>query len=249
MDIYGYKVVCCYDNKYTKPIHDQTYRGKKAVYKFLERMLDEVNYCKNIVKKEFNKDLLMTKQNEEDFKKAQECHICNEKYNDKETRVRDHCHITGKYRGSAHQHCNLKLKLSSNKMKILVIFHNLKGYDSHFIMQEIVKKYVYTDANGEQKEMSINCIPNNMEKYMAFMLGNHLTFIDSFQFMSSSLEKLVSNLSRDAFEYTSQEFKNKQFDLMIRKGVYPYDWMDSFDKFSEKLPPKEAFYSLLNNEH
>ncbi|XP_068737901.1 uncharacterized protein [Montipora capricornis] len=87
-----------------------------------------------------------------------------------------------------------------------------------------------------------------MEKYMAFMLGNHLTFIDSFQFMSSSLDKLVSNLPKEALIYTSRKFKGKELDLMSKKGVYPYDFMDSFDKFNEKLPPKEEFYSILNDE-
>ena len=84
---------------------------------------------------------------------------------------------------------------------------------------------------------------------MAFMLGNHLTFIDSFQFMSSSLDKLVSNLPKEALKYTSQIFKNKKLDLMSQKGVYPYDFKDSFKKFNEKLPPKEEFYSVLNDEH
>ena len=83
--------------------------------------------------------------------------------------------------------------------------------------------------------MNINAIPNNMEKYMAFMLGNHLVFLDSFQFMSSSLEKLVNNLPRKSLKYTSsQKFKGKKLDLMSQKGVYPYDYMDSFDKFNEK---------------
>ena len=64
-------------------------------------------------------------------------------------------------------------------------------------MQEIgaiVKKHTYKNKKGEEKQMNINAIPNNMEKYMAFMLGNHLTFLDSFQFMSPSLEKLLSNM-------------------------------------------------------
>ena len=137
-------------------------------------------------------------------------------------------------------------------MKIPVIFHNLRGYDSHFIMQEIgeiVKNNAYINKKGEKCQMNINVIPNNMEKYMAFMLGNHLTFLDSFQFMSSSLEKLVSNLPKEALKYTSEVFEGKDLDLMVRKGVYPYDYMDSFDKFNEKLPSKEEFYSILNNEH
>ena len=97
--------------------------------------------------------------------------------------------------------------------------------------------------------MNINAIPNNMEKYMAFMLGNHLTFIDSFQFMSSSLEQLVSNLPKTLLKYTSNMFKCKKLNLMTRKGVYPYHYMNSFDKFNEGLPTKEDFYSILNNEH
>ena len=247
---FGYKVVCCYDDKYSQPL--KIYRGEKAVYTFLEYMLDEVKYCKNIMKKEFNKPLRMTKEDEDKFQKANECYICNKKYTNEDIRVRDHCHITGKYRGSAHQECNLKLRVNPEELKMPVIFHNLRGYDSHFIMQEIgaiVKEYEYTNKKGQKCQMNINAIPNNMEKYMAFMLGNHLTFIDSLQFMSSSLEKLVSNLPRQSLKYTSKRFEDEKLDLMARKGVYPYDYMDSFDKFTEKLPAKKEFYSIFNDEH
>ena len=265
---YCYKVVCCYDDKYTKPI--QIYRGEKAVYKFMENILEEFKYCKKVMKKHFNKPLRMTKENEQEFEKAKECHICDKKYTEKDIRVRDHCHITGQYRGSAHQECNLKLRINPEEIKIPVIFHNLRGYDSHFIMQEIgaiVKNNTYT-KNEKEIKMNINAIPNNMEKYMAFILGNHLTFIDSFQFMSSSLENLVKNMTKcgecincknsvkacitpnyDNLIYTSKKFKGKKLDLMARKGVYPYDYMDSFDKFNEKLPTKEDFYSQLSDEH
>ena len=244
---YGYKVVCCYDDKYTKPL--QIYRGEKAVYKFMNAMLSEVRYCKKVMKECFDKPLKMTKYDEEQFKKADKCHICEKEYNKTDVRVRDHCHITGKYRGSAHNDCNLNFALTG---KIPVIFHNLRGYDSHFIMQEIgaiVKEHEYINKKGEKCQMNINAIPNNMEKYMAFMLGNHLTFIDSFQFMSSGLDKLVSNLPKEALKFTSQKFQGKKLDLMSQKGVYPYDFMDSFDKFNEKVPLKKEFYSLLNDEH
>ena len=243
---YGYKIVCCYDDKYTKDV--QYYRGAKAVYKFMEAMLDEVKYCRKVMKKEFNKPLRMTKEDEEEFQKAEACHICDTKYTEKDIQVRDHCHITRKYRGSAHRECNLKLSIKPDELKIPVIFHNLRGYDSHFIMQEIgeiVKKHTYTNKKGKKCQMDINAIPNNMEKYMAFMLGRHLTFIDSFQFTSSSLEKLVGNIPRESLKYTCQQFKGKKLDLMVRKGVYPYDYMDSFNKFDEKLPLKEEFYSIL----
>ena len=300
---FGYKLVCCYDDKHTQPL--KIYRGEKAVYTFLEYMLDEVKYCKRIIKKEFNKPLKMTKEDENKFQKAEECHICNKKYTNQDIRVRDHCHITGKYRGSAHQECNLQLRLNPDKIKIPVIFHNLRGYDSHFIMQEIgaiVKDYEYTNKKGQKCQMNINAIPNNMEKYMAFMLGNHLTFLDSFQFMSSSLDKLVTNITKcgkcdtckhnkcmklninnknetlqhktsipcgdcqncknkdkdedkycidpifDKLKYTSKIFKDNKLNLMARKGVYPYDYMDSFEKFNSQLPTKKDFYSILNNK-
>ena len=247
---YGYKLVCCYDDKYSK--HTRIYRGENAVYKFMEKMLEEVEYCKTVIKKHFNKPLKMSDDDELCFKLEEKCHICNKKYTSKDVRVRDHCHITGKYRGSAHQECNLKLRIKPEEIKIPVIFHNLRGYDSHFIMQQIgkiAKKHTYKNKKGQETQMNINAIPNNMEKYMAFMLGNHLTFIDSFQFMSSSLDKLVSNLPRESLKNTSKEFKDEKLDLMARKGVYPYDYMDSFDKFNEKLPTKENFFSIMNNEN
>ena len=89
---FGYKVVCCYDEKYSQPL--KIYRGEKVVYTFMEYLLDEVKYCKKIMKKEFNKPLKMTKEDEAKFQKANECHICNKKYTNEDINVRDHCHIT-----------------------------------------------------------------------------------------------------------------------------------------------------------
>ena len=147
---------------------------RRLVHEFMEDMLEEVKYCKNVIKKEFNKPLRMMKDDEEKFQKAEECHICNKKYTEKDIRVRDHYHITGKYRGSAHQECNLKLRVNPEEVKIHVIFHNLRGYDSHFIMQEIgaiVEKNTYTNKKGEKCQMNINAIPNNMEKIYGLHVG------------------------------------------------------------------------------
>ena len=269
---YGYKVVCCYDDKFSKPI--KIYRGEMAIHKFMKDMLAEVEYCREVLKTHFSKPLKMTDEDEESFQRAEECHICKKPYiksddrvrnvvknvrgknirvrkvRVRDVKVRDHCHVTGKYRGSAHQDCNLNFKLTN---KIPVVFHNLKGYDSHFIMQEIgdiSKNNVYVDEEGKEHEMRINVIPCNMEKYLAFMLGPHLVFIDSFQFMSSSLSNLVKNLPAEAFKHTGQVFQGEQLSLMTKKGVYPYDYMDSFEKFEDnRLPKKEDFFSIMNNEH
>ena len=149
--------------------------------------------------------------------------------------MRDHCHVTGKYRGSAHNVCNRSYRLTN---KIPVIFHNLKGYDSHLIMQEIGKF-----------NKDINVIPNNMEKYMAFMNGRNLIFINSFQLINQYLSNLANNLLKDGFYHTKKEFCTENLELMKRKGVYPYDYMDDFNKFKEEgLPSIEHFYSKLTVE-
>ena len=185
----------------------------------------------------------MTEEDKEDLQQADSCRICGKKYtkeemNDKtddktiNKRVRDHCHITGKYRGSAHRDCNINFSLTT---KIPVIFHNLRGYDSHFIMQpisQVVKDTTWVDEDGLLHKHEINAIAHNFENYMAFMLVHNLTFIDSFQFLSLSLDKLVKNLIKESLKYTGQEFRGQQFDLMARKGVYPYDYMDSLEKFN-----------------
>ena len=152
----GYKVVCCYDDKYSKSI--QTYRGENAVYKFIEKMLKEVEYCKDVVKKWFNKPLVMNEDDEMCFKLMDKCHIGGAKYTDKDVHVRDHCHITGKFRGSAHQECNLKLRIKPESLKIPIIFHNLRGYDSHFIVQQIgkiAKNYPYKDKKGKDQPLTL----------------------------------------------------------------------------------------------
>ena len=101
-----------------------------------------------------------------------------------------------------------------------------------------------------RERISIKVIPNNTEKYMAFYIGKHLAFIDSFQFMSSSLARLVNNLPNDGFTYPKEYFSDERhFQLMRSKGVYPYDYMDSPSKFNDtRLPKREDFYSLLTDE-
>ena len=90
-----------------------------------------------------------------------------------------------------HRDCNTNIKLND---KIPVVLHNLKNYDSHFIMQELGKL-----------NFKINVKPNGLEKYMSFNNNNKLIFIDSFHFLSSSLESSVKNLGKNDFKYLSQE--------------------------------------------
>ena len=224
------------------------------------------------MKKRFNKRLTRTLKIRREFINSKVCHICERIFEDDDLEVGDdgefdnkrydHCSITGQYRGAAHLDCQKKWFIGYNSLKIPVIFHNLKGYDCHLIMQKLGKlinkdelyDIVYLkDLDGKiiesKSRMNISVIASNFEKYIGFNLGRHLTFIDSFSFMSQSLDRLSSNLSDDGFTYTREAFPNdEQFRLIKRKGVYPYDYMDSFDRFSEKsLPKREDFYSILND--
>ena len=239
---FGYKLVCSYDSMYSKNV--KLYRGENAAYKFIERMLKEVEYCKDIVIKEFNQPLRITKEEKSEFMMTNSCHICGEVYKHRNEGFKDYSHITGRYKSSAHKECMLKNRIGPDNLKIPVVFHNLHGYDGHFIMQNIGK------IVNEKGNLKIGAIPNNMEKYIGFMLGDHLTFIDSFQFMSSSLDKLVSNLPKEKLRYTSSVFEGRKLELMSKKGAYPYDFMDDYCKFHyERLPSKEKSYNILNDKH
>jgi hypothetical protein len=169
------------------------------------------------------------------------------------SKVRDHCHYTGRYRGALHNSCSLRLK---KVRTIPVIFHNLKGYDSHLFVKRLA------DIPG-----AIGCIANNEQKYITFhkditvgpvggdtMDKIRLKFIDSASFLLSSLESLVANLKGHGgsaqFHALRQYYSGKQLELLLRKGVYPYDYMNSTSRMTEtQLPPKEQFYSKLNEEH
>ena len=200
-----------------------------------------------IVKRlEKTKPIAMTPEDQKNFDEATYCHICHEMMGD--DRVRDHDHVSGKYRGAAHGQCNLQFRLRKDlqgkrdSFYIPVSFYNLRGYDSHILMQSI----------GKYKDINLQVIPNIMEKYIAFFLGN-LKFIDSYQFMGASLQKLVNNVAaegKDKFQNMTAHVQNsEQQDWLLRKGVYSYDYVDEPSKFAEtKLPQQEDFYSQLQEE-
>ena len=235
---FAYKSVCV-DDRFSWPVF--LYRRKNVVYRFIEKIPGEYDYRKKVIKKHFNKNLVMSEKDKQIFQLSNKCWICDKLFDVGDNKVRDHCHITGKYRVSAHWNCNINLRLTK---KVPVIFHNLRGYDSHLIIEEIGK----SDAG-------VSVIPNGLEKYMAFTINNNLVFIDSMQFMNSGLDALVTpdplvkNLSDSDFKYLSQEFSGDLLELVKQKGVYPYEYMDSFETFSEdKLSNRCEFFSSSKDE-
>ena len=230
-----------------KVIYQNVYRGSDAAKKFL---FDLKHQSEKLIKKQLtNKTMIpLTNEQEKQFQDALFCHICKTPFDNVgkngfiEFKVKDHCHITGNYRGAAHNSCNINFSMPN---RIPVIFHNLKGYDSHIII----------DAITSDTFSTCKLIPQTFEKYIAIILEN-LKILDSYQFMPESLQNLTENLKNGNhnFPITKQIFSQKNltesdFDLLLQKQIYPYDYIDCFEKFEEpNLPKKNFFYNLLRFE-
>ena len=140
-------------------------KGEDAVYNFNNSMVEESRFCTDMMRKHFTKELVMAKEGDEGFENSTKCWICDNVYVGGDVKVTD-CHVTGKYKGSARRDHNINVKLNH---EIPVVFHNLKNYNSHLIMQEL-----------DLCNFEINVIPNGLEKCMSFNINNTLIFIDNF---------------------------------------------------------------------
>ena len=177
----------------------------------------------------------MTINDEERYQYSQICWICNEKINKDKDKERDHCHITGKFRGAAHKKCNLKLKIPK---KLPVIFHILEGYDVHIIFKEL----------NNFDDIDIQGIPRTSEKHMSIIVNRHIVFLDSNQFCKGKLDNHASNLEDSDFKHLLSEFPIDKLKLLKGKDAYPYQWVDSYEKFNyQELSPKECFYSSIKD--
>ena len=144
-------------------------------------------------------------------------------------KVRNHCHITGQYLGAAHNACNINFKVPTH---VPVFFQNLSGYDSHHLIQGF----------GKYKYEELKCIATSSERYISVSLGP-LRFLDSLHFMNESLEKLVSNLSTDKFKILRQ-FHTNNVDHLLRKGVYPYEYVTDETKFDDMQLPDRKYFTM-----
>ena len=252
-----------------------SYEGEDMGKLFVETLTEDLKPMYEILKTP--KLMIMTDSDKTKHKNSKVCYACEdvfgtERLNDKTkkkekvTKCKDHCHITGKYRGAACDKCNLKMKVP---MYVPILFHNLEGYDAHLFVKSL----------GLEKG-DIKCIPKTDEKYISFSKnipmktyidndGKEKTeyleigFMDSLKFTSKSLDSLVKTLGKDQFEtLTSQMISQipketsdgkrkhnrlESLKLLKQKGVFPYEYMTDFSKLSDTcLPPKEAFYSQLN---
>ena len=258
---------------------EKLYRGEDCMDVFFDWLDLDLAEIREDLKNE--RPLAMTKQDWAIHSAADTCWICGgdfKPYEQGDTeglwKVRDHDHLTGKYRGPAHSKCNLTLRIDPYRTPISIFFHNLKNYDSHHIISAIgrteEKKTAVTDKNGEPimhkdrdgkdtnkpvtvTDGGISGICQNMEKLISFSWGQ-FRFVDSFAFLSSSLDRLVQNNSKRNLRITrgvycclglrgpERELMNKKFDLVTRKGVYPYEYMTDFDRFEEKELPTQVIH-------
>ena len=227
------------------------------------------------------------------------CYICKKEFDksdEKNYKVRDHCHYTGKYRGAAHNICILRYKIPKENP---VVLQNGSTYDYHFIIKELVIEF----------EGNFECLGENTEKYITFSapikkkianknieITYKIKFIDSYRFTSMPLSKLIDNLSEglhnntcvgckschdyiktkneklilkcfNCKQYYEKDFNKElikrfastyevcnknlnKFILLLRKGVYRYEYMDNWERFDETLLlSKESFDSNLNMEN
>lgn len=201
-----------------------------------------------------NTPMSLTNEEWRDWFQADSCHFCGQGFTDpqEDPKVIDHDHITGGYRGASHSSCNV---LARTPSFLPLLLHNGAGYDFKFLIRELGK------FPGE-----IRVIPNNEERFISFSKKVEieeeglkptkkkkkkyiwLRFLDSFRFLQGSLDSLAQTLNREDFKILTKLYQGKELELLMKKGVYPYEYMDSWSRLNEtSLPPKEKFFSSLND--
>ena len=189
------------------------YRGEDCMKMFCKDLIEHATKIINYEKKEM---IPLTKKEEKKHDKQEVCYMCRKEFNtDDNAKVRDHCHYTGKYRGAAHDNCNLRYKISK---EIPVVFHNGSTYDYRFFIKNLAEEF----------EGEFECLGENTEKYITFLvpikkeitkkdkiikMSYKIKFIDSYRFISTSLSKLVDNLSEGLHNDKCEDCKS-YFDYM-----------------------------------
>lgn len=226
--------------KYKIPTKLHVYRNHNAAKHFIKTMIDIGTKVYNLYQINIPMDKLTTDE-ENKFQNVKICECCLKSFKKNNlVKVRDHNHFTGRFRSVVCLNCNFELR---NVSFVPIYFHNL-SYDSHFIVREL-------SCNSND----IYVIPNSSEKYISFSKKIEdkfsIKFIDTFRFMSESLCSLADNLSEDKtrFRETLKIFPLPTLNLVTRKGVFPYEYIDNPNKLNETcLPSKQSFYNSLKDE-
>lgn len=209
------------------------FRGRDSAVIFIEYIAILYDSLMDIYY-ENRKPLILSDEDWEKFKNSSQCYLCKNQFHSEDEKVADHDHLSGEFRGATHNSCNLNLR---EKGKIPIIFHNLKNFDSHLLVQGINSTLV----------KKIRVVPQSIERFIALKIDNYIV-LDSFGFLPSSLDVLSENTD----ENRKQKLLGFFFEnttLLRKKGVLPYEYLDCWEKFDErKLPSRESFFSTLKNE-
>lgn len=231
----GYYVKCSYDDSRS---YYRSYRGEHCAAWFVAELEQFATNTDEVFKNPLPMKPLSADQ-EMKFRLASSCHICEKPLG--LDRARDHCHLTGAFRGAAHTKCNLEYQDSRT---IPIVFHNFSGYDSHFLIRDV--------ARGIKGGMIL--IPNNTENFISLfkkVAGSDIKFkfIDSCRFMAASLDKLSSYLETKEIVHSQFPlYSTEKVGLLTRKGVFPYEHVQSWENLNEtSLPGIEAFRSRLTD--
>ena len=251
---YALKIVTPY-TQYQQPI--RTYRGVDSASQFIESLKEVSTHLQPLMER--NVPMLpLTPAQDRAFNSTSKCYLCLQHIavrrdlteGSKENfKVHDHDHYTGQYIGPAHRLCNLERKTDK---RIPLLFHSLRSYDSHLFIEELCK--------AEKNLQKIRLIPKTLESYSS-IITTKFRILDSLQHLTFPLDTLVKNLTNNGSTHEHLHVlkahvlerygpnNQKKLELLSRKGVYPYGYMDSFERFDEGLPPKAAFYNNLKDEH
>lgn len=234
--------ICCQ----SKPELNEyvSYRGPNCAKKFIDTISRDIIQLHQLLAVK-NEMLPLSIEEAHSLKNASICHICKSSFKTGDSIVADHDHFTGKYRGPSHNACNLNAK---SCQFIPILFHNFSGYDCHLFITEL------SNTIGR-----ITLIPKTKEKYISMtkfipidgQKSAQLKFIDSFNFLNSSLDQLASTLHPSDYVNIKKYFPNpRQFELVRKKGIYCYDYMDSWERYEEtELPAQNFFYNKLTSEN
>lgn len=235
---YAIKVISNVLPEFTQPT--KVFRGSGCVDYFMEDIFDIYETHKYIFEEVV--EMIMTPEDVENFKNATVCHICDLEleWGDRcNPIVKDHCHFTGKFRGAAHNNCNIQLQVPN---KIPIVFHGLKNYDSHLLIRSLLK---FADSPSD-----VYVIPNTIEKFTSIYTPEFI-FLDSNQHLSSSLEMLTQNLFKKGahcFHHLIDEFPDPNVHKhLFKKGLYPYSYASSHASFNEPIPERRDFRNDLTN--
>lgn len=236
-------------NNENEVLLEKKYFGHNAAEHFIEMLLDEEEEWIRDYLKTYEPMLELTDEEKHLYENTDICHICEKKIKNEEFKCRDHDHKTGQFIGVAHQVCNLNRTTQS---RVPIYMHNATKYDLHFIVKCMNNKRVRADH--------LNVLPFNSEQFRTLSF-NSFQFVDSLQFLKSSLDTLASDLYKsehkypllaqsDIFSSCDKEEKEYLFSLVTHgKSFFPYDYCTSVKKMKnvKVLPDRLAFYNKMKN--